>query len=83
MPKSKNRPNHKQKLEARRRRMNETTNMKKKQVKEWIAQMQQSIQNQQLQTEVPNIVDVNQATPVVEEIPQETPPTNVGGSGAL
>lgn len=80
MPKSKNRPNHKQKLEARRRRMNETTNMKKKQIKEWITQMQQNIQNQS--QEIPNIVDVNAATPIVEEIVQE-PPTDLGASGAL
>ena len=88
MPKSKNRANHKQKLKARRIRINETTNIKKKQVKEWIQMMQEQIKNQQIPAGDPtaNVIDVATAESViepeakVEEIVQETP---VGGSGEL
>lgn len=92
MPKSKNRPNHKQKLAARRQKINETTNMKKKQLNNWIAEMQRNIAAQNVQPSAENVIDVTEATDnvltpnveniqIVEEITE--PPSQVGGSGQL
>jgi len=89
MPKSKNRKNHKQKLEQRRKRINDTTNMKKKAVKDWIQQMQIELakNNQNV-----NVIDASSpeallnAIPAVEEVQEVQPvevPVDKGVSGAL
>lgn len=85
MPKSKNRPNHKQKLQARRNRINETTNIKQKQLKNWIQQMQESIKAQQIpaEAEAPAIIDANAATPPVETVEEISQDTSLGASGEL
>lgn len=88
MPKSRNRKNHKQKLEARRKRINETTNIKQKQMKQWIQMMQESIakQNAGETGEIQDIIDVAQVDGVgvmqPEEIVTELP-TDLGESGEL
>lgn len=82
MPKSKNRKDHAKKLAARNQRINQITNMKKKQMTAWLQQLQAQAQMQS-QANPETIIDVSQAPVdnVVEEIDQNN--GIVGESGQL
>lgn len=84
MAKSKNRKDHAKKVQQRRIRLNEQSNMQKKQIRNWVQNMQQQIAAEKA---AQNVIDVNAAqeqpiaveTPQVEQIVEQ--PT--GSSGQL
>ena len=84
MPKSKNRKDHAKKVAARNQKINQITNMKKKQVTAWLQQLQAQAQAQTSQPNSENIIDISQAPaeniPVVEEVDTNTV---IGESGQL
>jgi hypothetical protein len=80
MTKSKNRKDHSKKVAARNQRINQATNMKKKQLTAWLQQMQAQAQ---AQTQATENVDVNQAIQVEDVSVEEISSEIVGESGQL
>lgn len=84
MPKSKNRKDHAKKVAARNQRINEVTNMKKKQVTAWLQQMQMQAQAQ-AQTASENVLDVASVPSeiTVQDVVEEISKDVIGESGKL